>query len=284
MRKLLKRLLTIAAILLFALLIFAVATFTLYKSTPAWYAAPVDPDQRAALAQQAEEKVTETQNWATLLHGDAIRAERASASSRPPPATRVTEAHEIRFSTDELSALFDKWSALNNWQSHYSRYVENPRLIIQKDHLILAADVKDLAAITSFHFAPRLDQQGQLHLDLVRVMGGRLPLPDMLWQTQKDNLVQQLESRIPAWRPSARIDADGAASESAMWITLSRLVIRAAHNEPADPILFLPLTATSKSVPVKLTSLSLDDGALTLQVQKLTPQERTALLAKIRAP
>jgi hypothetical protein len=283
MRKWPTRLLTATAILFFALIVFCAATFTLYKSTPTWYSTPISPEQRAALAQQAEEKVTETQNWAALLHGDVIRAQRASATSRPPPATRVTDVHEIRFTTDELGALFDKWSTLNDWQSHYNRYVENPRLIIQKDHLILAAGVKDLGTITSFHFAPRLDAVGQLHLDLVRVMGGRLPLPDMLWQSQKENLVGQLESRIPTWQPTARIDADGAASESAMWITLSRLVIHAAHNQPADPILFLPLTDSSKSVPVKLTALSLDEGSLTLQVQKLTPQERTALLTKLQS-
>jgi hypothetical protein len=283
MRKWLKRLTILIAIVLFAIIVFGTVIFTLYKGTPEWYDATTPPEHRARFAQQAESKITETQNWATLLHGDAIRSQRAAQSNIAPPTTRVTDSHEIRFTQDELNALFDKWSALHGWAANYSEYLDDPRIILQKDRLVLAAKVKELGAITSFHFAPRLDENKQLRLDLVKVMGGRLPLPEPLWKSQKNRIMDGLRWRVPTWQPTARIDEQGAANQAAMSVTLARLVMRAANNQPGEPILFLPLTEASRSVPVKVTELSVAAGSITLRVQKLTPAERATLIQKIRA-
>ncbi len=283
MRRLLKRLLILLAVLVFALIVSIAVTFTLYKGTPDWYAPPIPPAQRARLAQQAESKLTETQNWATFIHGDAIRAQRASQSSAPQPGTRATDSHEVRINQDELNALFDKWSTVYGWESQYAQYLDHPRIILQKDRLILAATVKTFGAVTSFHFAPRLDENSQLHLELIEVMGGRLPLPDAVWTAQKKQIVDGLQWRIPTWQPTARIDDKGAASASAMSVTLARLVIRTASAQPADPILFLPLAEGSRSVPVTITELAIEPESLMLRVRKLSAAERVKLINKIRA-
>ena len=283
MRKWIKRLLVVFGLALFTVIVFTLTTLALYKSTPPWYASPIPPAQRAELARQAETKMTATQNWATLLHGDAVRTLRATQSNAPPPSTRVTEFHEIRFTQDELNALFEKWSALYGWGGKYSQYLQDPRIILQPDRLILAATLKELGAVTSFHFAPRLDENGQLRLDLVRVMGGRLPLPEALWTTQRTRIVDSLKWRIPTWQPSARIDEQGAANQSAMSVTLGRLVMRAAASQPGDPILFLPVNEASRSVPVRVTDLQVASGEMMLRVRKLTADERAALMQKIRS-
>ena len=100
MRRWKRRLLLTFCVAFFALLIFAATTFILYKSAPTWYGASVSPTDRAASAARAESKITETQNWIELLHGDAIRTQRASQTNRPIPTTRATDSHDIRFTAD----------------------------------------------------------------------------------------------------------------------------------------------------------------------------------------
>ena len=284
MRRWLKRGLIVLAILVLALILFGAGVGILYRSTPDWYTAPVAPERISDAAQQAETKLTETTNWAAMLNGDAVRASRAQQSGRRAPATRVSDDYEIRFTQEELNALFAKWSSLYHWPSKYSQWLENPRIVLRENRLILAAQVKDLGTVASFHFAPRLDENHDLHLDLKRVMGGRLPLPDLLWDSQKEKVLAGLRRWIPTWQTAAALDAHGAANEHAVFVALGRLILHAANHEPAAPILFLPLVENSKSVPVKITDLGIEDDVLYLHVRRLTPAESAALDQSIHLP
>ncbi len=273
----LKRILMIVAVVLFGAIVFSSVGVMLYKATPAWYGEPVPPDRVDQAAQQAEVVLTETTNWAAMLNGDAVRASVAEQSGYPAPATRVSDAFEIHFTQDELNALLEKWSTLYGWRSRYSQWISDPRIILRNGRLILAANVKDFGAILSFHFAARLDEHQQLHFDLVRVMGGKLPLPNAVWEGHKRRIVVGLLRWMPVWQRSARLDAQGAANAPAMFHTLGRLVLHVANYEPADAILFLPLVDGDKSIPVQVTNLQLQDKALTLVVRRLTPQETESL-------
>jgi len=281
MRRRLTRLLLVVGLLL---ILCALAIVTLLKMTPGWYGKAIAAEQAAQIAADAEVKVAETQNWAALIHGDSIRSQRATQARTTAPATRASETHEIRFTQDELNALFEKWSNLYGWNEQYGEQLENPRIIFQKDRLILAAKSKQLGAVVSFHFAPTLDQQG-LGLKLLAARAGLLPLPEPLWGSYKQQLIDELESQLSHWKSKAKLDAGGAANEAAVCLVLAQLLIRAANDQPTDPILFLPLAENGKAIPIRVTSLSLGgaDSSMSMQVRPLTQTERNELTEKISA-
>ena len=96
---------------------------TMFRSAPAWYVprSATPPAQRQQLAQEAENKLIDAQNWAAELRADAVRSARAAASGATQPSTRAAGSHVVEFSEDELNALFDKWSVLYGWAEHYVR-------------------------------------------------------------------------------------------------------------------------------------------------------------------
>ncbi|HEX8523871.1 MAG TPA: hypothetical protein VF669_16575 [Tepidisphaeraceae bacterium] len=284
MRRWTKRLLACLAVLLFAVIIFCSGSLMLYKGTPDWYASKLTKEKVAQVAHQAEEKLTRTQNWAVMLNGDAVRSNLAHQSGHKTPATRAEEGHDIRFSQDELNALFDKWSGAYGWSSKYGQYLEEPRIVLKDGRLILAALVKDVGAVVSFHFVPKLDEKGMLHLDLVQVLGGRLPLPDAVWDGYKQKMIESLHKWIPIWQQTARVYPQGAANPQAMYVTLSKLVLHAANHEPAESILFLPLVENAKAVPVKVTDVGVDNGEIDLNVRRLNPTETAKLAQSLREP
>src|SRR5207249_1511689 len=187
-------------------------------------------------------------------------------------------SHLIEFTQGELDALLDKWSTLYNWRDKYDEFLEDPQVVLRDGRLILAARVKDLGAVASFQFHPSVDDRGQLHLDLARVAGGRLPLPDAVWRPWRDKIVASLRRRMPQWQTEARIDDAGSANFPAMAATLSRLLFASADRSPADPTLFLPLVDRGQAVPVRVVAVHVTDEKLTLLVEPLTAEQRLALL------
>jgi hypothetical protein len=288
MRKWTRRgLIFIGFVLAIVLLLSAVGVH-MFHATPEWYqpraASAIPAAQREQLARGAENKLIDAQNWAAELRADQVRTARAVESGAAPPATRASSSRLFVLSQDELNALFDKWSALYGWSNKYSEFVEDPALILRDGRLILAAKVKDLGAVASFQFRPQMDANGKLRLDLVKVTGGTLPLPNALWTGYRDQLAQSVRRHLPDWRQRARIDPSGAANESAMAAQMGRLFLNMAQNQPADPIIFLPLVERGQSVPVRVKDARVEDGALKLAAEPLTAEERAALLARIRSP
>jgi len=142
--------------------------------------------------------------------------------------------------------------------------------------------MKELGAVASFQFRPQLDAAGKLRLDLVRVTGGKLPLPEGAWANWRDQIVDATRKNVPKWRAQARIDSSGAANFPAMAATLSRLLFAVAEKHPTEPVLFLPLAGERDSVPVKVARVAVETGKLTLTVEPMSPAERAALLERIR--
>ena len=282
MRNLLRKILIALAAVLAAVIVLSVVGIAMFKGTPAWYrvAAGDRPSdaQREQLARAAENKMIEAQNWAATLRADAQRAQYATTAT----TARAGASHVIEFSDRELNALFDKWSVLYGWRDKYSDYLESPRVILQNDRLILAGRMRELGAVASFHFRPQLDGAGKLRLDLVRVTGGKLPLPEGAWSKWRDQIVGSARKNLPMWRAQARLDSSGAANFPAMAATLSRLLFAVAERQPAEPVLFLPLAGERDSVPVKVAGVAVETGKLTLVVEPMTPAERLALLQRIR--
>jgi len=291
MRKALRKILIGLAAVLAAAIVLSLVGVAMFRGTPAWYRVadgdrPTDA-QREQLARAAENKMIEAQNWAATVRADAQRAQRATESTTTAPVTaRAQASHVIEFSDRELNALFDKWSVLHGWRDAYAGYLEDPRVILQDDRLILAGRMRELGgAVASFQFRPHLDQAtGKLRLDIVRVTGGKLPMPEGAWAKWRDKIVNSTREHLPEWRAQARIDASGAANFPAMAATLSRLLFAVAERQPAEPVLFLPLAGERDSVPVKVADVAVETGKLTLVVEPMSPAERVALLERIRSP
>lgn len=272
-----------------------------FRAAPEWYGAgaPTPPAEREKLARAAESKLIDAQNWAQQIRADAQRGRAARrgvgpatpgvAATAPAALSGSTEAehltgHVIAVSQQELNALFDKWSAAYGWGDKYTKFVEDPRLLLRDGRLILAGKVVDIGAIVAFQFAPSIDADGRLRLDLAQVTGGRLPLPESVWAPYRDRLAASVREKLPTWSRQARIDSSGAANSSAMAATMGRLFLNMARREPAEPVLFLPLVDRGQSVPVRLTDVRIDDAKLTLLVEPLTPTQRADLLQRIRTP
>jgi hypothetical protein len=286
MRKWIKRTLLAIASLLCAAAVLSASGVLMFKAAPAWYhpRGTGSPQERAAAAERAEAQIEQTHNWAAKVKADEDKVLYARRTGAAAPTTRATDPLTITFTEQELSAFFDKWSTAYHWSDKYAAYIEDPAIVLRDGRLILAAKVKELGAIASFQFRPALDATGRLRLELVRVMGGRLPLPDAVWTPQRDKIASSLRRNLPMWQGSAKIEENGASNFATMAASLSRLFLGALHRQAVDPILFLPLVDQGKSVPVRLTQLDIDDARLTMTVVPLNPAERVRLLNRIRSP
>jgi hypothetical protein len=239
----------------------------------------MSPAQRQAAAQSAENKFTDIQNRAARLRA----GERAARNLQQPPATRPADAITIAFTEDELNAFFDKWSVFQNWKAAYDRYLEDPVVILQDGRIILAGKVKELGLVASLHFAPKIDETGKLDLRLVQILGGRLPLPEAVIGRYQDRVIAHLAPRLAGWQRSSAFDASGSANSSAIAAVATMQLVHILRHEPAESIVFLPVLGEKGSVPVRVTNLRVEKGAMTLTVVPMTHDERAALLQRIRS-
>jgi hypothetical protein len=273
-----KRILLIIAILLTGVLAVLAASYYLMKGVPDWYhPRHQTAQQRDNAARSAEQKLADVQNWAA----DAQAAEIRARSGRP--ATTPTSA-TVTFTEDELNAFFYKWAEFYHFQDRYGQYLSEPVLVLQDNRLILAAQAQKLDAVVSFHFEPSVDDQGQLHLKLVRVLAGRLPMPDALWSSQKSRLERSIKAHLPRWQQDAIIDPSGIANDNAVMAGMGKLILHLLNNQPSQAVIFLPIiqNAGIRKVPVRLLDVSIAPHALTLTVDRLTSSERTEYLQQLR--
>ena len=276
MRKWIKSLMLLVALLLVAILAVVYGSFRLFKGAPDWYhRSTVSIAQREILARRAFNKFADIQNAAALARRDEIAGQAASSPSTPAPIV-------VSFSDDELNAFFEKWANYANWKSNYDRYVQDPLIILQDGHLILAGQVLDLDAVVSLELDPRIDSDGQLDLHLDRVLAGRLPLPRILIGPYKARLTATLRENLPRWRHFAATDSDGTANSALISASMARLFIHTLDHTSADPILFLPLVESHANVPVRVCDVKVEDHNLTMTVLPLSGAERDALVKRVK--
>lgn len=271
--KWLRRTLLVVAILLTVVIGGALVALYLVRAEPAFYH-PVEltAEQREAAAQRATNKLATIQNQAARLH--------AASNTRP---TVNPDEITVSFTADELNSFFEKWSNFQNWKASYEPYLDDPVVILQDGRIILAGRVKELNLVASIHFEPKIDENGQLDLELVRLLGGRLPLPESMVGTYKDRLVGSLRQKLPHWQANADIDANGAANPSAITASATELLFHVLNHEPAEPVLYLPVMAQKGSVPVRISDVRIEKETLTLRVKPMTRQQQVALIERIRS-
>jgi hypothetical protein len=135
-------------------------------------------------------------------------------------------------------------------------------------------------------FEPRIDEQGRLKMNLVHVLGGILPLPDAAWSKQREKLERLLQAKLPAYQQAAALAPDGTANAAAASAGMNKMLLAVLRGEPADPVLFVPYDPNklSRSLPVKVTAVSIHDNAMTITAEPMTNAERAALLERLHAP
>lgn len=272
---------TVGLVLLLALTA-AIATYYL-KSAPDFYARYVwDDEARSIMNQRTVDKITATRTMAER----AVAHEEQAQNPQPPngrPPVPAAEPLTLTVTEEELHAfLMHNGEVFQDVRDYYGKYIQNPGIYLRENQLILAAELTDLGSIASFYFEPRLDDDGRLHLRLIRSRMGRLPLPRSLLEGQQERVRLALEERMPAWREAARMTNAGRANVEAAKAAMAQLLLDTMADEPADAILFLPDLGDNGPVPLRLTHLKVSDREMTLTLAPLNRQERRQLLARIR--
>lgn len=263
----------------------AALSYWAFKGTPDYYRRPVlTAQERAEAADRAEKKIIRTREWVNDLWVSEHRSIRAGATgaATAPAATRPADPFTVSFTEHELNAFSEKWS--RTWDQRYRETLTDPVVIFREDRIILAATLTDLGAVAGFHFYPRINEQGQLRLTLESVRAGRLPMPEMVWAGQRDRAIEGLRRRLPDWQRGARIEPNGVANPDAVAAHMTKLLFDVLAGRPHEPVLFIPFADDGRAVPVRLTAMQIADGQLTLTVESMTADERTALLDRIREP
>jgi len=270
--KMLKRLLLVLAVLLIGAVVAASVGYYMLKRRPSFYHSyKWTGDERSVVNQRAVDKLTQTRNFAA----DAAARERQArvkGTTLPGDARPMT----VTFSEEELNAFL-----LHNFKDRLDDYVEDPGIFLGNGTIILAGQIKDSGYVVSFHFEPKIDEAGKLHLRLVKSYGGALPVPQSMVSSQFERVRAALKRHIPSWQESATLDARGA-NNSAVAASMGKLILNALDDKPADPILFMP-DDSGKSLPLRLVDIQVGKE-LTLTVQPLTPEQRAELIKSIRSP
>ncbi len=291
MKKVAKRILLSVALLLTLIIGGLLAAIILARAEPEFYKKiSLSAEKLEAAAQSATNKLADIQNHvARLAAANRAAAHAAASTNSANSANRlnamVAEASkpiDIAFTADELNAFFDKWSTFHDWKAAYSAYVTDPGIVLEGQRIILAAKSIDLGLVVSLHFEPTIDAQGQLHLPLVRVLGGRLPLPMAVISKWQDKVLARIATSFPEWQKDAAFDNDGGANAALIRASSSLLFVHALRDEPSEPTVFLPVVGTGASVPVQITSVAINDGRLVMTVNPLTHDERVEMLNRIK--
>lgn len=286
-----------AGVLVIVLLTATSLGWIFLQGQPAWYRRVSAPQHSGGAAARMEDKLILVYDRVARLHAWHVRH-----NSEPMPRSGWTPPHalnplaagsaspsaelpfQITFTDAELNAFFEKWADAPGRHALMDAYVDEPRVQLSAGKMILAGRVKAFHTVISVELLPAIDPDGQLRVNLARVYGGILPLPQSFWAGERDRLVARLDESFAAEQPSVEIASDGTANGVAAAAGMNRLVVATLLRQPAAPVLFLPydLRHPDRTVPTQLQGVALGDGTIKLQVREMMPAERDHLLAALR--
>jgi hypothetical protein len=271
-------------------LVLGLAALAMYhfgvRGTPDWWQRPqVSAAEQAEAANRADRKIMQTLSVVREMDA-ASRAQAAGAdpSDRRPAATQAAAPLEVTFTEAELNGFFNKWDRLYGWTERYKDRITNPGVVIHDGRIVIAGDSPELGTVVSIHLDPKLDDDGRLDLEVSRVLAGRLPIPQGFLDTYRTAGRERLKASLPAWQSKAQLRPDGSANGEAMTAAMGKLFLSVLANRPGEPVLFLPLAERDRSLPVKLTGVTVKDKSLTLTVKPLDRAGRADLIERIREP
>ncbi len=168
------------------------------------------------------------------------------------------------------SRVFHRWSASSS----------------ENDAIILAGQSPELHTLASAEFDPRIDADGNLHLDLAALRAGRLPVPLSAVSTHLRRLQSLLREQLILQQPTVNIDPALTANRSALAAGWLRLLLSAMNNQPCDPVLLIPFDISNlrRGMPAKLTAMKVVEGEITLTVEPIPAADRKALIDRLKQP
>jgi uncharacterized protein YpmS len=284
--KWLKRLFLLVAILLLGVIVLAAVGYHYLRQTPDFYRSYAwSAEQRSIINQQAVNKLLQARNIVADAHFAELRSANARKHGTTLPQLPTVQPMTVSFTEEELNAFLSQNSeTVAGFKEKLDQYLIRPGIFLKDRQIILAGEVKDLHSIVSCHFLPILDCDGMLHLALVKTSGGRLPLPRVVLSNQLDRIASVLQSRLPAWQRTAKMDPSGGSNASTVAAAMSKLFLGALADQPTDAVLFMPVDEKGTSVPLRLTQVKIEGNCLTLTVEPMSSQQRSALFARILQP
>ena len=302
MKKFIKRILLLIAICMVLCLGVLIYSYNLARGIPVWY-----QPHRLSDAQEHAEENQANQDLMTLLSyaSDVTAAQRrayhhpneAAAGQLPPDPKPKT----FTVSEDEANAFFESLTEGSPDQStapllpvnagrKLSKYLIDPRLAISGNRLIFAATVNRdgmlKGTVLSVALIPLLDDQGQLHLTIDGIYAGRLPIPQSMLGTLKDQIAQDLRDRIADVQEDADVYKDGTLNRPAAETATMQLFLNCLDDQTSPPFIYLPaeLGSTQIAVPLKLTDVYTANDSLTFTLEPLTPQELDSIPSLVLPP
>jgi hypothetical protein len=283
--KWLKRLLTLVALGLLAVIAFCLLGIYLYHGTPSWYHRRLASTQEVRdAANSADQKLIDLFSWAASAHAQELRRLHGKAGVSDQPIGPKT----ITFSEDELNSFLSTWNSpeKGELEQRISRYFTDGRVVFEPDAVILAGQSPTLDALVSAEFDPTIDAQGNLRLQLGSLRAGRLPVPQSMVQGYLDRLHVLLVQQLATEQPSANIDQALAGNAPALASSWLRVLLSGLDGRATDPVLIIPfdMTHLKTGLPVTVTGIAIGEGKITLVLDPVSPDQRQEILKRLKQP
>jgi hypothetical protein len=279
-------LLTVFATLLAVGILSVLTIILMFRGTPQWYRQrELSLEQRKAAANSADQKLLDIYSWAASVQAREIRLHHgaSTASDDPPIGAKL-----VNISDDELNSFIQSWEKTNKsrLRSEVSPYFSDGRVILQDGKLVLAGQSDALGTVVSAAFAPSLDGDGKLHLEMAGLTAGLLPVPQSAIASRMGSLKKILTNRLATYQDSADIDDKMTANAAASGAIAVRLLLDSLNGRASDSLICVPFDVTDvrRQIPVRLTAVKIDSGALTARLEPVPDTERGAIMDHITQP
>jgi hypothetical protein len=249
-----------AVVMLLLLATVAGVGYILLHDQPDWYQQLPQSDQTAG---GIDGNLAIAANWAA-----GIQAAREHRSARPSGAGVL----ELLVTEAQINAAITRWDQAN---AKASAGISDPEILLADGQIILAGKPKNLGLVVSVRLAPWLDGAGDLHMNIVQVNAGVLPLPRAVWGIYAGGLAAALAAQLPREDQLAKMDSDGSVNDAMTAAVLGRMLIRFLQCDSARPILFVTYwhDNATRNLPVKLELIRIADKTATIRLTPLTRGE-----------
>ncbi len=280
-----KRLFYVLAYALLALLAAAVFGTYLYRGTPNWYRPRMATAQQTKdAANRADQKLLDLFSWAASAQAQQLRRLHGLAGPNEP----LIGAKTITFDEEEINSFIISWRTpdASQLQQRIARYFTDGRIVFEDDAIILAGQSPEFRTLASAEFDPRIDAEGNLHLDLAALHAGRLPVPMSAVSGHMRRLQSLLRQQLAIEQPNAKIDSTLAANSSALAAAWLRLLLWAMNNRPCDPVMLIPFDMSNlrRAMPARLTDIKVVEGEVTVTMEPLSAGDRNELMDRLMQP
>lgn len=285
MKKWLKRLALLAVCVIAMLVAISAGSYYMLKREPEWYRRPpMTVQAREEAAARAQTQFSRIEELATSLRAYEARRQKAIREGTTLPADEMPKPLTVRLTEDELNAVLQQFASVRGWDESLKQYMSDPTIVLQKDRLILGGKLNELHVVASAYFSTTIDDKGMLKLDLVRVLGGNLPLPDVIFKKYRENVTESLSRNLPMLQRQAKIDRQGVPNDSTVQASLTLMLLQSIQHQPSEPVFFLPLLTAKGTVPVRLTEMVVEEGHIQMTIAPMGQAERKEMLERLRTP